>query len=55
MLLFVYFWRLVLFVADLFHPVHCLAVELFLNSDVRYRVVLQKQFENRALLSIPDP
>lgn len=27
MLLFVYFWGLVLFVADLFHPVHGLAIE----------------------------
>src|SRR6266542_2325113 len=26
----------VLFVADLFHPVHRLAVELFLNGDVRH-------------------
>src|SRR5207249_10847694 len=27
---------LILFVADLFHPVHGLAVELFLNGDVRH-------------------
>jgi hypothetical protein len=27
---------LILFVADLFHPVDNLAVELFLNSDVRH-------------------
>src|SRR5437016_1771211 len=27
----------VLFVADLFHPVHDLAVECFLNRDVRHR------------------
>jgi len=36
MFLFVYFWCLVLFVADLFHPVHGLAVELFHNGDVRH-------------------
>ena len=28
--------RLILFVADLFHPVHGFAVELFLNGDVRH-------------------
>ena len=29
--------RLVLFVADLFHPVHRLAVKLFLNGDMGHR------------------
>ena len=28
---------MVLFIADLFHPVHGLSVELFLNGDVRHR------------------
>jgi hypothetical protein len=31
------FGGLVLFVADLFHPVNRFAVELFLNGDVRHR------------------
>ncbi|MDB9514838.1 hypothetical protein PN499_26910 [Kamptonema animale CS-326] len=32
--LLVYVWCLVLFIADLLHPVHGLAVELFLNGNV---------------------
>jgi hypothetical protein len=36
MLLLVSLWLLILFVADLFHPVDGLAVELFLNGDVRH-------------------
>src|SRR5689334_22288363 len=29
--------RLILFVADLFHPVDCLAIEPFLDGEVRHR------------------
>lgn len=28
--------RLVLLVADVLHPLHCFAIELFLNGDVRH-------------------
>ena len=35
--LLICFGGLVLFVTDLFHPLNRLAVELFLNGDVRHR------------------